>query len=69
MKTFAASVAVWGVLALACVQLTGSVRPAYWSGVGLVIFWIVFGTVWLSRQSERGSAPATDRRDWPAGIP
>ena len=51
MKTFAASVAVWGVLALAGLYLGAPHRLLYWSGVALVLFWIAFGTVWLFRQS------------------
>jgi len=51
MKTFVASVTVWGALALAGLYLGAPHRLLYWSGVGLVLFWIVFGTVWLFRQS------------------
>ena len=40
MKTFAASVAVWGVLALAGLYLGAPYRLLYWSGVALVLFWI-----------------------------
>ena len=57
MKTFAASVAVWGALALAGLYLGVPHRLLYWSGVALVLFWIVVGTVWLFRQS-RGPPPA-----------
>ena len=52
MKTFVASVAVWGVLALAGLYLGAPNRLLYWSGVALVLFWILFGTVWLFRQSK-----------------
>ena len=51
MKTFVASVAVWGALALVGMYLGAPHRLLYWSGVALVLFWIVFGTVWLFRQS------------------
>ena len=40
MKTFAASVAVWGALALAGLYLGAPHRLLYWSGVALVLFWI-----------------------------
>jgi hypothetical protein len=57
MKTFAASVAVWGVLAVAGLYLGAPYRLLYWSGVALVLFWILFGTVWLFRQSEGRRPP------------
>ena len=57
MKTFAASVAVWGVLALAGLYLGAPHRLLYWSGVGLVLFWIVCGTVWLFRESQGRRPP------------
>ena len=57
MKTFAASVAGWGLLALAGLYLGAPYRLLYWSGVALVVFWIVFGTVWLFRQSGDGRPP------------
>jgi hypothetical protein len=57
MKTFAASVAVWGTFALAGLYLGASHRLLYWSGVALVVFWIVFGTVWLFRQSPGRRPP------------
>jgi hypothetical protein len=57
MKTFAASVAVWGALALAGLYLGAPYRLLYWSGVALVVFWILFGTVWLFRQSEDRRPP------------
>ena len=41
MKTFAASVAVWGALALAGLYLGAPHRLLYWSGVALVLFWIL----------------------------
>ena len=59
MKTFAASVAVWGVLALAGLFLGLPTRLLYWSGVALVLFWIVFATAWLFRQTERRPPPRT----------
>jgi len=57
MKTFAASVAVWGALALAGLYLGAPYRLLYWSGIALVVFWILFGTVWLFRQSEGRRPP------------
>jgi len=62
MKTFAVSLAVWGVLALASMQLAWSLHAAYWSGIGLVLFWIVVATVWLFRQPQRASTPAIKDR-------
>lgn len=59
MKTFAASIAVWGGLALAGSQFGAPGRLLYWSGIVLVLFWIVFGTVWLFRQSSRRRPPLT----------
>ena len=53
MKTFAASIAVWGLLALAGIFLGAPGRLLYWSGVALVLFWIVCGTVWLFREAPR----------------
>jgi hypothetical protein len=50
MKTFAASIAVWGALVLAGLYLGVPSGLLYWSGVVLVVFWIVVGTVWLFRQ-------------------
>ena len=57
MKTFAASVAVWGVLAVAGLYLGAPYRLLYWSGVALVLFWILFGTFWLFRQSQDRRPP------------
>ena len=57
MKTFVASVAVWGALALAGLYLGAPDRLLYWSGVGLVLFGIVFGTVWLFRQTPGRRPP------------
>ena len=57
MKTFAASVAVWGVLAVAGLYLGAPYRLLYWSGVALVLFWILFGTVWLFRQTPDRRPP------------
>ena len=57
MKTFAASLAVWGVLALAAISLGVPSRLLYWSGIALVLFWIVFGTVWLFRQTSGRRPP------------
>jgi hypothetical protein len=57
MKTFAASVAVWGALVLAGLYVGMPHRLLYWSGVGLVLFWIVVGTVWLFRQSDGRRRP------------
>ena len=59
MKTFAASLALWGLLALAGVYAGVPGRVLYWSGVALVLFWIVFGTIWLFRQSPRRRPPNT----------
>ena len=59
MKTFAASIAVWGALALAGLYLGVPSRFLYWSGIVLVLFWIVFGTVWLFRQAPRQRPPRT----------
>ena len=59
MKTFAASIAVWGVLALAGLYLGAPNGLLYWSGVALVIFWIVVGTVWLFREVPRSRPPRT----------
>ncbi|MCE9661543.1 MAG: hypothetical protein K8R60_23705 [Burkholderiales bacterium] len=58
MKIFAASVAVWCALVLAGLHFVLPTRLLYWSGVALVVFWIVFGTVWLFRQT-RGRPPET----------
>ena len=57
MKTFAASVAVWGGLALAGFYFGIPHRLLYWSGVALVVFWIVVGTVWLFRQTSGRQPP------------
>jgi hypothetical protein len=57
MKTFVASLAVWGLLVLVGVYLGAPTRLLYWSGVALVLFWIVFGTVWLFRQSSGRPPP------------
>ena len=57
MKTFAASLAVWVLLALAGIYLGAPTRLLYWSGIALVLFWIVVGTVWLFRQSPRRPPP------------
>jgi len=57
MKTFAASVAVWGALVLAGLYLGVPDRLLYWSGVALVLFWVVFGTIWLFRQAPRRPPP------------
>ncbi|HEY5322754.1 MAG TPA: hypothetical protein VIK58_08005 [Caldimonas sp.] len=59
MKTFAASIAVWGVLALAGLYLGAPNGLLYWSGVALVIFWIVVGTVWLFRETPGPRPPRT----------
>ena len=59
MKTFAASVAVWGALVLAGLYLGVPNRLLYWSGVALVLFWIVVGTVWLFRQTQGRRPPRT----------
>ncbi len=58
MKIFAASVAVWGALVLAGLYFGLPTRWFYWSGVALVVFWIVFGTAWLFRQMP-GPPPET----------
>ena len=58
MKTFTASIAVWGLLALAGISLGAPTRLLYWSGVALVLFWIVYGTVWLFRQAPRRRPPS-----------
>lgn len=57
MKTFAASVAVWGGLVLAGLYLGVPQRLLYWSGIALVLFWIVVGTVWLFRQTSGRQPP------------
>ena len=57
MKTFAASLAVWGALALAGLYFGLPTRLLYWSGVALVLFWIVFATVWLFRETESERRP------------
>jgi hypothetical protein len=57
MKTFAASISLWGALALAGLFVGVPDRLLYWSGIGLVLFWIVFGTVWLFRESPRRRPP------------
>ena len=57
MKTFAASIAVWGALALAGLWLGVPSGLLYWSGVGLVLFWIVVGTGWLFRQAPGRRPP------------
>ena len=59
MKTFAASVAVWGALALGGLYLGVPDGLLYWSGVALVLFWIVVGTVWLFREAPRSRPPRT----------
>ena len=59
MKTFAASVAVWGALALGGLYLGVPGGLLYWSGVALVLFWIVVGTVWLFREVPRSRRPRT----------
>ena len=38
----------------------------YWSGVALVLFWIVVGTVWLFRQAPGRRPPRTCFTDRPA---
>ena len=57
MKTFAASIVVWGALALSGLWLGVPSGLLYWSGVGLVLFWIVVGTVWLFRQAPGRRPP------------
>ena len=59
MKTFAASVAVWAALVVAGLYLGVPTRLLYWSGVALVLFWIVFGTVWLFRETQGRRPPRT----------
>ena len=59
MKTFAASVAAWGALALAGLYLGAPDGVLYWSGVALVLVWIVVGTVWLFRQTPGRPPPRT----------
>jgi len=59
MKTFAASIAVWGALALSGLWLGLPSGLLYWSGVGLVLFWIVVGTVWLFRETPGPRPPRT----------
>ena len=59
MKTFAASVAVWVAFVLAGLYLGVPDRLLYWSGVALVLFWIVVGTVWLFRQTQGRRPPRT----------
>ena len=59
MKTFAASVAVWGAIALGGLYLGVPDGLLYWSGVALVLFWIVVGTVWLFRETPRRPPPRT----------
>ncbi len=59
MKTFAASVAVWGVLGLVGLWFGAPGALLYWSGIVLVLFWIFFGTVWLFRQAPRRRPPRT----------
>ena len=59
MKTFAASVAVWGVFGLVGLWLGAPGALLYWSGIVLVLFWILFGTVWLFRQAPHRPPPRT----------
>jgi hypothetical protein len=57
MKTFAATLALWGALALAGLYFGMGSRLLYWSGIALVVFWIVCGTVWLFREAPRRRPP------------
>jgi len=47
------------VLALAGLYLGAPNGLLYWSGVALVIFWIVVGTVWLFRETPGPRPPRT----------